>query len=198
MPSPQGRQGPHPRGLSCPRFLPKEASEDLPPVTEQKLGRKQGSACQGGTSGLIESQLTFFLYELQNHRGLWSDSQLLCRKNVVARQVREASAELGSRNQTTLGGSQKATATGQPSPLPTTSAQGDPPPNLVITQDAREPASPCPPPPQAANPSRQGLLGTWPGQPPHPTPPKAGGQRGGRLSPSQVCGQHRTYLEPLL
>lgn len=74
----QGRQGLIPEA-----YLTLDSFQRRPQRTHvQSLNRSwadgKGSACHGGTSGLSESQLTFFIYELQNHKGLWSDSRLLC------------------------------------------------------------------------------------------------------------------------
>lgn len=95
----------------------------------------------------------------------------VCQKNVVARQVHEASAKLDSRNQTwalaTPGGSQEASATGQVT---------TPPPNLGLT--AKMHGSQPPPPPTGSQHIH--------GQDSHPTPPKPGGQKADRLSPGRA------------
>lgn len=69
-PGSQGRQGLIPEA-----YLALDSFQRRPQRTRvQSLNRSwadgKGSACHGGTSGLSESQLTFFIYELQNHKGL--------------------------------------------------------------------------------------------------------------------------------
>lgn len=105
----------------------------------QGLNRSQaggeGSELHGemlGSELPSELQLMLPVYKLKNHNELQNDSQLpKCQRNVVARQVDEASAKTGSRNQAwafaTPGGSWEAKATGAAVTLLTTRAPRDSP-----------------------------------------------------------------------
>ena len=106
------------------------ALEDLPPGAEQKPGGRRGETL--GSELSSELQLMLLVYKLKNHNELWNDSRLpKCQRNVVARQVDEASAKMGSRNQAwavaTPGSSWEAKATGAAATLLTTGAPGDSP-----------------------------------------------------------------------